>query len=91
MTSKEWLDGLDADVREQFLTIFTEEVNKANANATAVNEEAKKGIIAAGGEIRTLTPEQRKVWVDTMRPVWEKFADDIGQDVIDAAVAANNS
>ena len=87
---KEWLDGLDADVRDQFLKIFNEEVVAANGKAEAVNEEAKQGILAAGGTIRQLTDEQRKVWVDTMKPVWGKFADDIGQDVIDAAVAANN-
>jgi C4-dicarboxylate-binding protein DctP len=91
VTSKDWLEGLDPEVREQFLTIFNEEVQKANATATAVNEEAKQAIIGAGGEVRTLTPEQRAEWVSVMRPVWEQFADDIGQDVIDAAVAANGS
>lgn len=89
VTSKEWLDGLEPGVREQFLKIFNEEVVAANGKAEAVNEEAKQGIIAAGGTIRQLTDEQRQVWVDTMKPVWGKFADDIGQDVIDAAVASN--
>lgn len=88
VTSKEWLDSLDPAVREQFLTIFNEEVLAANAQATAVNEEAKQKMIAAGGVVRTLTPEQRQEWVDVMKPVWDQFKDDIGQDVIDAAVAA---
>ena len=91
ITSTEWLDSLPQDVREQFVTIFGEEVQKANAQATAINEKAKEGIIAAGGEIRQLTPEERQVWVDTMKPVWEEFEDDIGKSVIDAAVAANNT
>lgn len=90
ITSTEWLDGLPQDVREQFMTIFTEEVIKANANATAINEKAKEGIIAAGGTIRQLTPEQRQIWVDTMKPVWEQFEDDIGKDVIAAAVNSNS-
>ncbi|MFT6657690.1 DctP family TRAP transporter solute-binding subunit [Maritalea sp.] len=88
ITSTEWLDGLDPAVREQFLTIFNEEVVAANAKATALNEQARENIVAAGGIVRELTPEQRQVWVDTMKPVWAQFADDIGQDVIDAAVAA---
>jgi C4-dicarboxylate-binding protein DctP len=88
VTSKEWLDSLDPEVREQFLTIFNEEVVAANAQATAVNEDAKQKMIAAGGVVRTLTPEQRQEWVDVMKPVWDQFKDDIGQDVIDAAVAA---
>ena len=91
ITSTEWLDSLPQDVREQFVTIFGEEVQKANAQATAINEKAKEGIIAAGGEIRQLTPEERQVWVETMKPVWEEFEDDIGKSVIDAAVAANNT
>lgn len=90
ITSTEWLDGLPQDVREQFVSIFADEVNKANANATAINEEAKEGIIAAGGEIRQLTPEQRKEWVETMKPVWEQFEDDIGASVIAAAVDSNS-
>jgi C4-dicarboxylate-binding protein DctP len=88
VTSKEWLNSLPADVRDQFVTIFKEETNKANAKATAINEQSKQEIIKAGGVIRSLSPAQRKIWVDTMKPVWAKFADDIGQDVIDAAVAA---
>ena len=88
VTSKEWLDSLDADVRDQFITIFDEEVVAANAKATALNEQAKQNVIAAGGVVRELTPEQRQVWVDVMKPVWAQFADDIGQDVIDAAVNA---
>jgi len=88
VTSKEWLDGLDPAVRAQFLKIFNEEIITANAKATALNEAAKQNIIAAGGVVRELSDEQRQVWVDVMKPVWAQFADDIGQDVIDAAVAA---
>lgn len=91
VTSKEWLDGLDPAVRDQFLSIFNEEVIAANAKATELNEIAKQNIIAAGGVVRTLTDEQRQVWVDVMKPVWAQFADDIGQDVIDAAVAAGQN
>ncbi len=88
VTSKDWLSSLPADERNQFLTIFKEETNKANARSTEVNEANKQKILAAGGTIRTLTPEQRKAWVTVMRPVWDKFAKDVGQDTIDAAVAA---
>lgn len=88
VTTTEWLDSLDADVREQFITIFDEETIAANAKATALNETAKQNIIAAGGVVNKLTDDQRQVWVDVMRPVWSQFADDIGQDIIDAAVNA---
>ena len=91
VTSSEWLDSLEPDVRDQFLTIFNEVSAEYNAKADAINEDAKAKIIAAGGVVRELTPEQRKAWVDAMKPVWDQFKDDIGQDLIDAAVAANSS
>ncbi|MTI16794.1 DctP family TRAP transporter solute-binding subunit [Rhodobacteraceae bacterium RKSG542] len=90
VTSQEWLDSLDPAVRDQFLTIFNEVTDEYNNRSTAINEENKQKIIEAGSEVRQLTPEQRQVWVDVMSPVWAKFADDIGQDVIDAAVQSNN-
>ncbi|MGH1486035.1 MAG: DctP family TRAP transporter solute-binding subunit [Cellvibrionaceae bacterium] len=88
VTSKDWLNSLPSDVRSQFLKIFKEESNKANARSAQVNEDNKQKILQAGGTIRTLTPEQRQAWISVMRPVWSKFANDVGQDTIDAAVAA---
>ena len=48
----------------------------------------KQKILAAGGKVVTLTPAQREEWVTVMKPVWGQFAKDVGQDTIDAAVAA---
>ncbi|HEY9164171.1 MAG TPA: DctP family TRAP transporter solute-binding subunit [Magnetovibrio sp.] len=90
VTSNEWLDSLPADVREQFLTITEEVTQTANANVGKQEAANRENIIKAGGVVRELTPEQRKVWVDTMKPVWTKFEDGIGKDLIDAAVASNN-
>jgi C4-dicarboxylate-binding protein DctP len=89
VTSTEWWDGLPDDVRTQLKTIIDEVTATRNAESTRVNEEAKQAIIAAGGVVRTLTPEQRAEWVAAMKPVWAKFEDDIGADTIAAAQAAN--
>ena len=91
VTSVDWLDGLEPAVRDQFLQIVAEVTETRNKESTAVNEEAKQAIIAAGGTVRSLTPEQRQAWVDTMKPVWDKFAGDVGQTNIDAAQAINAS
>ncbi|WP_457650120.1 DctP family TRAP transporter solute-binding subunit [Profundibacter sp.] len=91
VTNVDWLESLDADVRDQFLTILDEVTKTRNAEAFAVNEAAKQSIIDAGGVIRTLTPEQRQEWVDVMMPVWDKFKEDVGQDAIDAAQKINES
>ncbi|WP_305848809.1 DctP family TRAP transporter solute-binding subunit [Ruegeria sp. HKCCA5491] len=89
VTSVDWLDSLEPEVREQFLTILDEVTETRNKEAFAVNEAAKASITDAGGIIRDLNPEQRQAWVDAMKPVWDKFADDVGQDKIDAAQAIN--
>ncbi len=89
VTNIDWLNGLDADVRDQFLTILGEVTETRNSESAKVNQEAKQAIIDAGGEVRQLTAEQRAKWVDAMKPVWDQFKDDVGQDNIDAAQAIN--
>ena len=91
VTSVDWLDSLEPEVRDQFLTILSEVTATRNAESTAVNEAAKQSIIDAGGTVRHLTAEQRDSWVETMKPVWDQFTDDVGQDNIDAAQAINAS
>ncbi|SHM87280.1 DctP family TRAP transporter solute-binding subunit [Roseibium suaedae] len=91
VTSDEWLNSLEPDVRDQFLKI-AEEVTAA-ANGSVAQQEAtnRQRILDAGATIRELTPEQRQAWVDAMKPVWSKFEGDIGKDLIDAAVASNTA
>ena len=89
VTSRKWWDGLPDDVRTQFKTILDEVTATRNAESTKVNEEAKQAIIEAGGKVRSLTGEQRAKWVEAMKPVWSKFEDDIGADLIAAAQSAN--
>ncbi len=91
VTSVDFLDSLDADTRDQFMTILDEVTTTRNAEAFAVNESAKQSIIDAGGSILELSDEQRAAWVETMKPVWDQFVDDVGQDNIDAAQAINAS
>ncbi|WP_269584736.1 DctP family TRAP transporter solute-binding subunit [Roseibium sp. Sym1] len=91
VTSDEWLDSLDPAVRDQFMTIVEEVTATANGKVAAKEAANRQNILDAGSTIRELTPEQRKAWVDTMKPVWSKFEGDIGKDLIDAASAANNA
>ncbi len=89
VTSVDWLDGLPKDVRAKFMTIVSEVSESRNKESTSVNEAAKKSIIEAGGVVRTLDAAQRQAWVDVMKPVWAKFAADVGQENIDAAQKIN--
>jgi len=91
VTSTEWLNSLEPDVRDQFVKIANEVTIEANASVAAKEAENRQNILDAGGTIRELTAEQRKAWVDVMKPVWTKFEADIGTDLIDAAVASNDA
>ena len=75
VASVDWLDSLDADVRDQLLTILAEVTETRNGEAFAVNEAARQAILDAGGVIRELTAEQRQAWVDAMKPVWDRFVE----------------
>ncbi len=89
VTNVDWWEGLPEDVRDQLGTIIQEVTQTRNAESFKVNQENKKAIIAAGGVVRELNAEQRQAWVDVMKPVWDQFRDDVGQENIDAAQAIN--
>jgi len=53
------------------------------------NEDKQLILDSKRSQLVTLTPAERQQWVDVMKPVWAKFEDQVGKDVIEAAVAAN--
>ena len=91
VTSTDFLNGLDPAVRDQMMQIMNEVTTERNAAVNDVEEEAKAAIVAAGGTVRELTPEQRQMWVEAMKPVWAQFEEEIGADTIEAAVASNTA
>ncbi|WP_460273261.1 DctP family TRAP transporter solute-binding subunit [Celeribacter sp. ULVN23_4] len=89
VTSVDWWEGLDADIRDQLATILHEVTVERNAAISEVDADNRQALLDAGGVIRELTPEQRQDWVDAMKPVWEKFTDDVGADNIALAQEIN--
>ncbi|TDO98123.1 TRAP transporter substrate-binding protein [Marinomonas balearica] len=85
MTSSDFLNSLSKADREQFVAIADEVTQKANQSVKAKEAANRANILKAGGKINVLTPEQRKEWVDTMKPVWKQFESDIGKDLIESA------
>ena len=89
VTSTDWFDGLPEDFRTQLSTIVAEVTEARNAESTNVNAAAKAAILEAGGVVRELDAAGRDAWVAAMKPVWEEFKADVGQENIDAAQAIN--
>ena len=78
--------GLPEDIRLGLEEVLADVTEWGNAQAEAVNQEARANVAAAGrGEILDLTPEQLAQWQAVMRPVWDQFAADIGPERIAAA------
>ena len=91
VASVDWLDSLDAGVRDQLLTILSEVTAERNAAIAEVDAANRQAVLDAGGVIRELTDEQRAAWVEAMKPVWSQFEADVGADNIATAQAINES
>jgi C4-dicarboxylate-binding protein DctP len=91
LVNAKWWNGLPADIRDGLTKALAVATKTNNEIAGKLNVEAKKKIQASGvTTIHQLTPAQHDAWVKAVHPVWAKFRDKIGGDIVDAAVAANN-
>ncbi len=90
VVSTEWWNGLPDDIRTELATILHDVSTERNAISASINQDNKEKVLAAGGVVRQLTPEQKAEWRAAMKPVWAQFTDDIGQDLIDAALSNNS-
>lgn len=90
ITSAEFWNGLPADVQPEVKKALDEAIAFGNQIAAQKDTEDRQKIVdSKRSEIIVLTPEERALWVEAMKPVWKKFEDKIGKDMIDAAYAAN--
>ena len=90
ITNTKFWNGLPEEVRKTLDEVMAEVTVEVNKQAEALNQTSRQRIADSGNsEIIILTPEQRELWREAMRPVWKKFESDIGPDVIAAAEQAN--
>ncbi|TRO32649.1 DctP family TRAP transporter solute-binding subunit [Pseudomonas sp. ALS1131] len=90
ITNTKFWKGLPDDVRSELETIMAEVSVEVNKQADDLNRKAKQDIAKAGTtEIIELTPQQRAEWREAMRPVWKKFEQEIGAELIQAAEKSN--
>lgn len=90
LTNAKFWSGLPADIRTELESIMKEVMKlqyEEAAKETAIDREK---VLATGQvELIQLTPEERAKWREAMQPVWKRFEDEIGKDVIDAALSSN--
>lgn len=89
IVSKRFWMGLPDDIRSELDAILMEVTNDRNKLSRTLNLENRQKIIDAKGTVRTLSAEQKEAWRKAMKPVWDKFADEIGVDLIEAAQSYN--
>ncbi len=89
VTSTDFWNGLPADIRTELAQILHDVSNERNGLSSKINAQNKQRIIDAKTTVRTLTPDQRKAWQDSMAPVWKQFEGDIGSDLMAAALKSN--
>lgn len=91
VTSAEFWNDLPGDVRPVLEGAMKEAIAHGNKIAEEKATSDRKRIADSGrSKILELSDGERAEWVKAMKPVWDKFAGQIGQDLIDAAVASNN-
>jgi C4-dicarboxylate-binding protein DctP len=92
VTNTKFWKALPADVRTVLEKSMQEATVYSNKLAEDINQADKKKIMDSGKtQIITLTKEQQGQWRKAMAPVYKQFAPDVGQDLIDAALASNKT
>ncbi|MGN8275079.1 TRAP transporter substrate-binding protein [Pseudomonas sp. SMN5] len=92
ITTSDFWNGLPPDIRTELEKIVVESTAHANNEALRLNQKDRQRVLdAKTTEIIELTPEERNAWRDKMKPVWAKFEQAIGPDLIKAAEASNTA
>ena len=92
VVNADWWNGLDPEIRDGLTKAMETATKLNNEVADKLNAEARSKIAATSGvTIHPLDADQRAKWKAAMKPVWDKFRDQIGPEVVDAALAANGS
>jgi C4-dicarboxylate-binding protein DctP len=90
VTNNKWWTGLPADVQKGLAKAMTEAIAVGNKIAFEETEAYRAKTIAANrAKVLPMTKESMAAWRAAMKPVWAKFENEIGKDLIAAAQKAN--
>ena len=90
VTSAEFWNELDDDVRAELKKALDEAIVYGNNISGDKAAEDRQKIIDSGrSDVIQISDAERQQWVDAMKPVWKEFEEEIGADLIEAAVQSN--
>ena len=91
MVNTDFWQGLPPDIRSE-LALIVDEVNAAVMTmAVEINASDRQRVLEKDPDkLIELSAEQLAQWRAAMKPVWDQFRDDIGEELINAALDSNN-
>jgi C4-dicarboxylate-binding protein DctP len=90
VTSKRFWNSLPDDIAIELEKIIKEVTAKVVEYALDAAQTDMDAVIKSGKtNVHTLTDSQRQKWANVMKPVWAKFAGEIGKDNIEAVQHCN--
>jgi len=88
VTSQEFWNSMPADTAAVVKTALDEAIAFGNEVAKEKAVSDRQLVIDSGkSEVYQISAAERQQWVDSMKPVWKKFEDEIGADMIQAAAS----
>jgi len=81
--SKQWYDSLPDDLRQIVYDTALEVAQSHKGLMEEANKTYLKNIKDFGTTVYELTPEERQAFFEASQPVYEKFRDQIGADIMD--------
>jgi C4-dicarboxylate-binding protein DctP len=87
VTNAKFWRGLPDDIRIELEKILIEVANEVNQLAQDFAKKDRQVIIDSGKtKVLQLTADELAQWRQAMQPVWKQFEDEIGKDIIQAAI-----
>jgi C4-dicarboxylate-binding protein DctP len=82
---------LPADIRAELEAIVEEVTREVNRIAADLNQRDRQRILDSGSsQIVQITPQDLAKWRQAMRPVWDRFAGEIGPEIMAATPAGRH-
>lgn len=92
ITNTDFWNSLTADEQQEFRFAMEMSVKYGNAVALAKNQNDRAAIASMSGvTLHEPTMEQLAQWQNAMKPLWQEYEPQIGADVIEAALDANQT